>query len=74
MAPSADTLPVLSRAFFERAKMKCAVALLVMSSTVMILGFCSFAAGMAQATNIQIKNLPPSVPQELLVGVQVRFN
>lgn len=70
MGGSPDTLSVVSRAFYERSKMKCAMGLLIFTSTFMILGFCSNAAGVAQSTNIYAKQ--SGIPDDLLKGIQVR--
>ena len=70
MGGSPDTLSVVSRAFYERSKMKCALGLLILSLTVMVLGFCSNAAGLAQSTNIYAKQ--SGIPDDLLKGIQVR--
>lgn len=48
---SADALTTTSRAFYERAKSKLALSIIIGGSGLMMLGFCSSAGGQAQAAN-----------------------
>ena len=69
---SPDSLPASSRAFYERSKAKCTFALLIFTCVFMILGFCSFSAGIAQSTNIYAKQaVIDKTPNELVMGMQV---
>jgi hypothetical protein len=43
----ADVLTTTSRNFFERTKAKLVTSLVLASSALMLLGFCSYSGGMA---------------------------
>ena len=55
---SADTLTVTSRAFYERTKVKIAASIVFGASALMLLGFCSYSAGEAQAAKLYAEDAP----------------
>lgn len=49
MSQDPDSLTASSRGFYERSKGKVALSILVAAASMMLLGFCSVAAGQSQA-------------------------
>ena len=49
-----DDLSVQSRNFFERARVKLVMSLLVAALGLMMLGFCAYSGGQAQKYNLDV--------------------
>jgi hypothetical protein len=67
-----DELSLTSRNFFERARVKLIMSLLIASGGLMLLGFCSFSGGQASKFNSEVSSL--LVSKHLILSFEVNIN